>query len=418
MIELGSAEYRKISWGLALGAFLIFCNLYLFQPILPHMAKLYHVSSTQVNWLFAASTLALSLTLVPWAIASESYGRRNIMMIGLLTLPVAGALLLFYPTWWTLIAERTITGFAIAAFASVAVAYMVEELSSQAFHAAIGAYISANSLGGISGRIIGGSLTGIFNWEVAVMTMCIITVLGTICVWFLLPAQKNFTPRPRQLIQHQLSVLSHLRNRELWFAMLIGGANFALFVNLYSVMGFRLVAPPYNLPIALVALIFICYLGGTLSSRLTSRWLKYYHPISGMVAGTLISLVGMWLALAESVICIVLALVLISFGAFFTHTLAYSWVSRKAQHAKATATALYLVHYYIGGSLGGFFLLYCWQHAAWHGVVFGGSLIYVILFALCRQLKTYETPRDHISAGSGSLATKPTSEGQPDHCHK
>jgi MFS family permease len=112
------------------------------------------------------------------------------------------------------------------------------------------------------------------------------------------------------------------------------------------------------------------------------------------------------------------ALVLISFGAFFTHTLAYSWVSRKAQHAKATATALYLVHYYIGGSLGGFFLLYCWQHAAWHGVVFGGSLIYVILFALCRQLKTYETPRDHISAGSGSLATKPTSEGQPDHCHK
>jgi YNFM family putative membrane transporter len=33
---------------------------------------------------------------------------------------------------------------------------------------------------------------------------------------------------------------------------------------------------------------------------------------------------------------------LISSGAFFTHSLAYAWVSQKANTAKATATALYL----------------------------------------------------------------------------
>lgn len=48
---------------------------------------------------------------------------------------------------------------------------------------------------------------------------------------------------------------------------------------------------------------------------------------------------------------------LISSGAFFTHSLAYAWVSQKANTAKATATALYLVHYYLGGSLGGFYLV-------------------------------------------------------------
>ena len=46
---------------------------------------------------------------------------------------------------------RAMMGIAVAAFASVAVAYMVEELSPKAFAVAIGGYIAANSLGGIFG---------------------------------------------------------------------------------------------------------------------------------------------------------------------------------------------------------------------------------------------------------------------------
>ncbi len=55
--------------------------------------------------------------------------------------------------------------------------------------------------------------------------------------------------------------------------MLIGGFNFALFVNLYTVMGgFRLVAPPYLLSISLTSMIFLCYLSGTVTAKLSGRW--------------------------------------------------------------------------------------------------------------------------------------------------
>ncbi|MFA0697764.1 MFS transporter, partial [Vibrio sp. 10N.222.49.C9] len=67
--------------------------------------------------------------------------------------------------------------------------------------------------------------------------------------------------------------------------------------------------------------------------------------------------------------------------------LAYGWVGRKATHAKATATALYLVHYYIGGSLGGFLLLYCWQHGGWSAVVFGGTTLFIAMFVAIELLK-------------------------------
>ncbi|SJN53470.1 MFS transporter [Vibrio ruber] len=391
MIERDTPQYRQVSFGLALGAFIVFCNLYLFQPILPHMAEVYQLSETKVNWLFAASTLALSVTLVPWAICSEAFGRRKIMMIGLLTLPLLGFILLLHPTWWILVTARALTGVAIAAFASVAVAYMVEEFSPQAFQAAIGGYIAANSLGGICGRILGGNLTDLFNWETAVAVVSVLSIAGVLYVYFRLPPQQHFTPRKGQFLQHQRSVLMHLRQRKLWLAMLFGGANFALFVNLYTVMGFRLVSAPYSIPVGFASLIFICYLGGTLSSRLASRWLRHHNTVTGLIAGTCLSLSGMWLAMIESLPMIIIALICISSGAFFSHTLAYAWVSQHAKQAKATATALYLVHYYLGGSLGGFFLIACWQYGGWHTVVAGGTVIYLFLLTLCWRLKEFDT---------------------------
>ncbi|MDW6016809.1 MFS transporter [Vibrio plantisponsor] len=393
MIELQSPQYKKVTFALAFGSFLVFCNLYLFQPMLPYMAKHFAVSETQINWLFAASTFALSVCLVPWAITSEAIGRRRVMLLGLFAMPLISLVMLISGEFWVMVAARALLGVALAAFASVAVAYMVEELSPQAFSKAIGGYIAANSLGGISGRIFGGLLTDALGWQQALIIAAIFTLLGAVLVLILLPVQQNFKPQRGLFFHHNRALVKHLSNKILWFAMLIGGANFALFVNLYSVMGFRLVSEPYNLPIGLASLIFVCYLAGTLSSKLTSNWSRRFSPISGMVAGGFISLSGMIVAIIDSIPMMLIGLMLISFGAFFTHTLAYAWVSQKATEAKATATALYLSHYYIGGSLGGFYLLYFWQHGGWTMVAAAGLVIYALMFALCWKLsQTVRTP--------------------------
>ena len=148
MIAVGTNDYWRVMITLALGSFVVFCNLYLFQPMLPHMAAQFSVSETQVNWLFAATTLVLSISLVPWAVASESIGRKQVMLIGLFSMPLISVGMLLLPSLTGLVVLRAMIGIAIAAFASVAVAYMAEELSSSAFNQAIGGYIAANSLEG------------------------------------------------------------------------------------------------------------------------------------------------------------------------------------------------------------------------------------------------------------------------------
>ncbi|OOH99986.1 MFS transporter [Vibrio sp. OULL4] len=387
MVSFGTPEYKRITLSLALGSFLVFSNLYLLQPMLPTFATLFSISETQVNWLFAASTLALSFSLVPMAVLSESIGRKPVMMVGLFSIPAISALMLLGDSFIFLVACRALIGIALAAFAAVAVAYMAEELDKHAFSMAIGTYIAANSLGGIAGRISGGLLADNFSVDVAIEVMMVVTLIGVICVHYLLPKQRNFTPSSSSLRHQNRAIIGHFRNQRVWFAMLIGGLNFALFVNLYSVMGFRLVSAPHNVPVGPASLIFICYLGGTFSSRCAGHWSKRYSSILGMFLGAVVSMAGMWIAAFESLAAMLIGLLLISFGAFFTHTLAYGWVGQNATQAKATATALYLVHYYVGGSLGGFLLLYCWQHGGWSTVLLGGSVLYAVMFAAIAYLK-------------------------------
>ncbi|KLV08868.1 MFS transporter permease [Photobacterium aquae] len=399
MIDVRTAEYRRASFALCLGSFLIFCNLYLFQPMLPLMAVTFEASATRVNWLVAAATLALALSLVPWAVWSERVGRRKIMMISLMLMPLVGLLTVFAQSLLMLSVARAMMGVALAGFAAVAVAYMAEEFTPAALMLAVGGYISANSLGGIAGRISGGFLSETYGWQVAVIVMALFSLAVALLVYKLLPPQRYFKPSHGQL-RHQIrGVLRHLRNPVLWTAMLIGGVNFALFVNLYTVMGFRLVAEPYLVPVSWASMIFLCYLTGTVTAKLSGVWTLRFSSVSGMVLGAMVSACGLWVAWFESIPAMVIGLLLISSGSFFTHSLAYGWVSQKAQTAKATATALYLVHYYAGGSLGGFYLIYCWQHWGWGGVIVAGTVLYVVLCLLCYCLsrQEHEAPTDLAS---------------------
>ncbi len=389
MIEFRSKAYYKVSAALAFGSFLVFCNLYLFQPMLPVLAKDFAVSATQINWLLAAGTLTLAIMLLPWAFASELIGRRKILLISLFLLPVIGLTSLLTNDLVLLIISRALMGMALAGFTAVAVAYMAEEFSAKAFSYGIGAYISANSLGGISGRIFGGMITDHFNWQTAVACMALLSLVGAILVALVLPKQSNKTVKSVPTSQYHHVIIQHVKNKKIFFAMLIGGLNFALFMNLYTVAGFRLVSEPYSMPVSIASMIFLCYLSGTLSSRLVGIWCQRFRPITGMFAGATLGLLGMLVASYDSLVVILIGLNLLSFGAFFTHSLAYGWVSQQAEHSKSTATALYLVHYYVSGSLGGFYLMYCWQHGGWTQVMIGASILYAVVFCLCWRLASY-----------------------------
>jgi len=387
MIALHSQDYKKVTLGLGLGSFLVFCNLYYFQPLLPYFMVKFNATELQVNWLFSSTTLAIALSLLPWAILSEIIGRRPIMRCSLILIPCINFLMFISADLHTLILLRALLGIALAGFIAVAVAYMAEELEPPAMLIAIGGYISANTLGGIIGRIYGGVMTDAIGIQWTMLVMSILSGIALLIIFPLILKQRHFIGRQGRLLHHAVQIVRHVKNPNLIFAMLIGGLNFSVFINIFSVMGFKLSAAPISLPASLLSLLFLCYLSGTLSAKLSGRWMHAHSLFSGLLLGIGISLVGLIILSQQTMLTIIIGLLVLSAGAFFIHALAYSHIGRSATQGKSTATALYLVMYYSGGSIGGFILIYCWQIGGWWPVLAATSIIYTMMVSLVFALK-------------------------------
>ena len=137
-------------------------------------------------------------------------------------------------------------------------------------------------------------------------------------------------------------------------------------------------------------MIFLCYLSGSLTARLSGHWKTRFSVSSGIFLGITVSMLGTLVATHESILAMIIGLLFISSGSFFSHSMTYGWVSQKAKTAKASANALYLVHYYGGGGLGGFFLIACWEAQNWSGVLMGSSVLYFIMYLLAGLLQGFE----------------------------
>ena len=95
-----------------------------------------------------------------------------------------------------------------------------------------------------------------------------------------------------------------------------------------------------------------------------------------MGLGIAIMMLGTLVTLIPQIWGIVLGFFISAFGFFLTHSLATGFVNQHASRAKASASALYLVFYYVGASSGGLYLHPFWQAAGWTGVVVASLLMY------------------------------------------
>jgi len=103
---------------------------------------------------------------------------------------------------------------------------------------------------------------------------------------------------------------------------------------------------------------------------------------------------GILLTLFNSLVMIVAGMALATFGFFATHSIASSWVSRRARAPQALASAFYLLFYYLGSSLIGSASGMMWGFDGWTGVIImlglclGGGLLIALRLRHLQPLGT------------------------------
>lgn len=406
-IHHGTAAFRRVNLALFAAGFATFGLLYCVQPLLPEFSRDYGVGE-------AVSALSLSLTTGVLAFGmlfagalSDAWGRKSIMVGSILLsslLVLASALM---PDWTALLAVRALLGLTLSGLPAVAMTYLAEEMDIASIGLGMGLYISGNAIGGMSGRLITGVLTDFANWRVGVAVVALLGVACVLIFWRLLPPSRHFAPQPLswRALQERLGVIFHDRGLPWLFAegFLLLGA----FVTVYNYLGYRLLAPPYNLSQAFVGAIFAIYLIGTFSSP----WMGHLAGKLGrrkvlwttfalMLGGILLTLCGpLWLVL--------LGVVALTFGFFGGHSIVSSWVGRRAGAAKAHASSLYLFCYYMGSSIAGacgglFYAAHAWNGVAWFvaAMVVLGLAIALGLYRLPPLPENAATPPTPMSRGA------------------
>lgn len=369
-LQPGSAAFWRANLALFLGGFVTFAALYSTQPLLPTFAAEFAVGPAEASLSLSLATGTLAVCLVVAGTLSESLGRKPVMATSLLAASVLTLLTALSPDFSTLLALRALQGVALAGVPAVAMAYLGEEVHPHSLGLAMGLYISGNTVGGMSGRILAGLVAGAASWRVALGAIGVLSLLCAVWFWRNLPPSANFQPRPAGRLARRWAPLGeHLRDAGLRHLYAVAFLLMGSFVALYNYVGFHLMAPPYGLSQAAVGWIFLLYLVGTFSSAWMGRLADRLGRRKVLWTGVATMGAGAVLTLAGPLALQIFGIGVFTFGFFGGHSIASSWVGRRVRSNRAQAASLYLLFYYagasVGGSAGGLF----WSAFGWPGVI-------------------------------------------------
>lgn len=361
--------FARAVLALAIAGFTCFLLLYATQPILPQLTQEFGVSPATASLTVAAGTAAMAFLLIPLSLVADRYGRERVMRWGLSGAGVFAFASAVAPDFHLLLLCRVGLGVCIAGVPAAAMAYLGDEIAPERRSRAMGLYIAANALGGMSGRFIVAGVTDWLDWRYGLAALGVLGSVLAIVFWRLLPPARHFVPRsmqPRALLADARGIFADPGLPRLFAtAFLIMGA----FVGAYNYLGYRLSLPPYGLGPAAIGAIFILYAIGSATSALTGLALSRVGRSRIVLAMSLCMAAGLAITLAAPLAVIILGLAVFTIGFFAVHTVASGWVGRRAGSRRGLVSALYLSSYYLGGSVIGSAAGWPWGRLGWPGVV-------------------------------------------------
>ncbi|WP_347217246.1 MFS transporter [Chryseobacterium sp.] len=388
--DKGSQRFRYIKLCIFFSGLSVFAQLYLFQPMLPMAAEQFKVSVGDTSLLVSSSTIGMALGLLFFAFKADSYSRKGLMTFSL----VSSALLTIVSTWIPslslLIAIGICKGFVVSGVSAVALAYLTEEVNAAVIGAAISMYLSGNTIGGMSGRILATILAGELGWRNAVLIIGIESLILGAIFWRLFPESKFFNPQKTDYHLKVKQMKFFFTNPYMLRLYIIAALVMGVFVSVYNYLTFRLEAQPFSLSHFIIAFIFLMYTFGVFGTMTVGKLSKKLPTNTILKVSILSMLVGALLLLSENLYILIFGLGLFTFSFFAAHTMASQMAALYAKRGKSSATSIYWLFYYFGSSILGSGTGYLLHSYSWN--VFIAFLVIAVVAALL--LATANTPKD------------------------
>jgi MFS transporter, YNFM family, putative membrane transport protein len=368
-ISPASPAFKRTNRALFFGGFSCFALLYCVQPLMPLLARQFHLTPAQSSLSLSISTGALAVSLLLSSVVSDRIGRKGLMVAALFLAAVMTLMCALAHGYHQLLAARALLGFGLGGMPAIAMAYLSEEIEPESLGLSMGLYISGSAFGGMLGRVVTSTLSDVFDWRIAMAAMGAAGLYAAWEFWRSLPPSRNFRPAQGGLAGMAGGLRRHFADDGLPWLFALAFLLMGCFVSAYNFIGFRLLGEPFSLRQGIVGGISFLYLLGIYSSVWAGRLADRLGRRKVLWATMSAMLAGLLLTLADNLAAIVAGMALFTFSFFASHSMASSWVGRRARAPQALASALYLFFYYLGSSVAGWLCGVLWAHGGWPGVV-------------------------------------------------
>lgn len=378
---------KTVIWSMSIISGLVVANNYYNQPLLGLIAKDFSVSESAAGKISVLTQLGYAFGLLLIVPLGDKFLRKKLILIDLVL--VFGALLwmTFATELWMLYAASLLIG--TTSVIPQLFVPIAAELSLEKDKAAnIGLVVSGLLLGILLSRFVGGIVGELWGWRSMFGIAAGLMLLVWVFVYKMLPeVQPNFRGTYFELMN---SVLQLAKTQPvLQLASFRGAMAFGSMCALFTTLVFHMERPPFEVGASVVGSFGLAGAVGALAAAKVGS-LQNRMSINRIILYALLILIGSWgftYFAGNTYWGLIIGVILIDLGAQSSHIMNQTNYFSLKTNAVNRLNTVYMVSYFIGGSLGTFFASLAWQYAQWEGVCFVGitmgllALIAHILFA-------------------------------------
>jgi EmrB/QacA subfamily drug resistance transporter len=174
---------------------------------LPTLSSSLGATTSDLQWIAAAYTLALGGLLLPGGVLGDRYGRKRLLLVGLAIFGISSVVASQMTTATGLIAMRAVMGIGAALILPLSLSILPSMFTAEERPRAISATAAGAFLGLPLGPLVAGWLLTHYAWGSVFLINAPVVVLALVGVWFLVPEGKNPNPRPFDWVGGLLAVV-------------------------------------------------------------------------------------------------------------------------------------------------------------------------------------------------------------------
>src|SRR5580704_16399883 len=186
---------------------------------LPAIGRSFHADAIGLQWVVNAYLLPLSALLLLGGAAGDRYGRRRLLITGVLLFGIASLACAVAPTLILLLLARFVQGASAAMLMPNSLAILGQSFSGEAKGRAIGIWAAAGAAAGAIGPVLGGWLIDLGSWRAIFLLNLPIAAGAILLAWRYVPPDAD---NDGQALDVRGGALATLGLGALTFALTIG----------------------------------------------------------------------------------------------------------------------------------------------------------------------------------------------------